>query len=80
MISGRISYDSALDTLAPRGNIPSRAPSGRHHFYAQEANLNLLSRSDLRDAAREAGLENFHIEAVRLGPWASNLILIAYKK
>jgi Methyltransferase domain len=50
-----------------------------HHFYAQEANLNLMSRNDLRNAAREAGIANFHIETVRLGPWSSNLILIAYK-
>jgi len=50
-----------------------------HQFYAQEANLNLMSRNDLRNAARGAGIANFHIETVRLGPWSSNLLLIAHK-
>jgi len=50
-----------------------------HHFYAQEVNLNLMSSGDLRNAAREANVTNFHIETVRLGPWSSNLLLIGYK-
>ena len=50
-----------------------------HQFYAQEAKLNLMSRNDLRNAARGAGIANFHIETVRLGPWSSNLLLIAHK-
>jgi ubiquinone/menaquinone biosynthesis C-methylase UbiE len=50
-----------------------------HRFYAQEANLNLMSGSDLREAAREADIASFHIETVRLGPWSSNLLLIAKK-
>jgi hypothetical protein len=50
-----------------------------HQFYAQEANLNLMSSNDLRNAARDAGIASFHIETVRLGPWSSNLLLIATK-
>jgi Methyltransferase domain len=50
-----------------------------YHFYAQEANLNLMSSRDLRNAAQEAGITNFHVDTVRLGPWPSNLLLIAYK-
>lgn len=51
-----------------------------HHFYAQEANLNLMSSTDLKNAAREADITNFHVETVRLGPWPSNLLLIADKR
>jgi ubiquinone/menaquinone biosynthesis C-methylase UbiE len=51
-----------------------------YHFYAQEANLNLMSRGDLQNTAREAGVANSHIETVELGLWPSNLLLIAYKK
>jgi hypothetical protein len=50
-----------------------------HHFYAQEANLNLMASHDLRNAARAAGIENFHVDTVRLGPLSSNLLLIARK-
>ncbi len=50
-----------------------------HHFYAQEANLNLMSSGDLRSAAGEAGITNFLIQTVRLGRWPSNLLLIAHK-
>ena len=50
-----------------------------HDFYAQEANLNLMSSNDMRNTAREAGVTNFRIEMVRLGPWSSNLLLIARK-
>jgi hypothetical protein len=41
--------------------------------------LTLMSSTDLRKAATEAGIANFHIETVRLGPWSSNLLLIAVK-
>jgi hypothetical protein len=50
-----------------------------HHFYAEEANLNLMSSGDLRNTAREAGVTNFHVQTIRLGPWPSNLLLIAHK-
>jgi hypothetical protein len=48
-------------------------------FFAEEANLNLLSRATLADAARAAGVENFRIETVSLAGWPSNLLLIARK-
>jgi hypothetical protein len=46
-------------------------------FFADEANLNLMSRSSLADAARAAGIRDFRIETVSLMGWASNLVLIA---
>jgi hypothetical protein len=49
-------------------------------FYAQEANLNLMSRDDLHRAARQAGVKNFQIDTVRLGQWPSNLLLIGRKE
>ncbi len=49
-------------------------------FYADEANLNLMSRGDLYRMARDAGIGGACIERVRLGPWSSNLLLIAYKQ
>lgn len=48
-------------------------------FFADEANLNLMSRATLADAARLAGIDNFAIETVALCGWPSNLLLIARK-
>jgi SAM-dependent methyltransferase len=48
-------------------------------FFAEEANLNLLSRRTLASAARSAGVRNFRIEAVSLMGLPSNLLLIAEK-
>jgi ubiquinone/menaquinone biosynthesis C-methylase UbiE len=49
------------------------------YFYSQETNLNLMSKGDLRNLARGAGITEFRIETMRLGPWPSNLLLIAIK-
>jgi hypothetical protein len=48
-------------------------------FFADEANLNLMSRASLSDAARSGGVDNFRIETVSLVGWPSNLLLIARK-
>jgi methyltransferase family protein len=48
-------------------------------FFADEANLNLLSRRSLAAAARAAAIERFRIESVALLGWPSNLLLIANK-
>jgi hypothetical protein len=48
-------------------------------FFADEANLNLMSPSSLADAARAAGITNFRVETVSLLGWPSNLLLIARK-
>ncbi len=48
-------------------------------FFSDEANLNLMSRSTLADAARSAGITDFRVESVLLLGWASNLLLIARK-
>ena len=48
-------------------------------FFSDEANLNLMSRSALADAAQSGGIANFRIESVMLLGWASNLLLIARK-
>src|SRR5262245_52937613 len=48
-------------------------------FFAHEANLNLMSRTTLTDAARLARIGKFQIEAVSLAGWPSNLLLIAWK-
>jgi SAM-dependent methyltransferase len=48
-------------------------------FFAQEANLNLMSRASLADAARAGGIDDFRIETVSLAGWPSNLLLIARK-
>jgi hypothetical protein len=49
-------------------------------FFSDEANLNLMSRRTLADAAQSAGITNFRIESVMLLGWASNLLLIARKE
>jgi hypothetical protein len=46
-------------------------------LLASEDNLNLLSASQLRRLAAEAGLENFKVACVRLAGWPSNLLLSA---
>jgi ubiquinone/menaquinone biosynthesis C-methylase UbiE len=46
-------------------------------YFATEDNLNLLSASDLRRLAEEAGLENFKVIGVTLAGWTSNLLLLA---
>jgi Methyltransferase domain len=48
-------------------------------FFANEANLNLMSRNTLSSAARCAGIDNFRIESLALLGWPSNLMLIARK-
>jgi hypothetical protein len=48
-------------------------------FFADEANLNLMSRATLAHAARLGGIDNFRIETVSLAGWPSNLLLIARK-
>jgi hypothetical protein len=45
-------------------------------FFASEDNLNLLSASQLRSLAAEAGLERFKVKSVTLGGWPSNLLLV----
>jgi hypothetical protein len=44
---------------------------------AEEANVNLMSRSDLLRAAATAGIPHPRTEFARLGGWGSNLLLIA---
>lgn len=51
-----------------------------HYELAQEANLNLMSRNDLLDAAATAGISAARVEGVRLAGWTSNLLLIAQKR
>lgn len=49
-------------------------------FFADEANLNLMSRSSLTSAAERAGAFgkfSGEVDSVALGGWASNLLLIA---
>jgi hypothetical protein len=48
-------------------------------FFAEESNLNLLTRGDLWRAALAAGITGAEIRSVRLLGWPSNLLLIARK-
>ena len=48
-------------------------------FFADEENLNLLSRKDLCAATRAAGIDRFSIDTVSLAGWPTNLLLIARK-
>jgi hypothetical protein len=48
-------------------------------FFAEESNLNLLSRKDLCAATRGAGIDRFQIDSVSLAAWPTNLLLIAKK-
>lgn len=46
-------------------------------FFAEERNLNLMTRGDLRQAAEAAGIAGAELLSVRLFGWPSNLLLIA---
>lgn len=48
-------------------------------FFADEANLNLLSRSTLARAAEQAGIDRFRVTTVSLGGWPTNLLLAGTK-
>jgi ubiquinone/menaquinone biosynthesis C-methylase UbiE len=48
-------------------------------FFADEENLNLLSRRDLCAVTRAAGIDRFAIDTVSLAGWPTNLLLIARK-
>ncbi len=47
---------------------------------AEEANLHLMSRRDLLQAANYADITGARVEGARLGGWISNLMLIARKR
>jgi hypothetical protein len=49
-------------------------------FFAEEANLNLLSGKTLRHTARDAGITHPRIHTVALLGWPTNLLLCAQKK
>lgn len=52
--------------------------SGRA-FFADEENLNLLSRANLQHASLMAGISQFNIKSVSLAGWTTNLVLVAHK-
>ncbi len=46
-------------------------------FFADEANLNLLTPAELKGLARDIGLKDFCVASVGLGGWPTNLLLSA---
>jgi hypothetical protein len=48
-------------------------------FFAEERNLNLMSRTSLTTAARDAGFKNFTVQSAKLLGLTSNLLLVARK-
>jgi predicted SAM-dependent methyltransferase len=48
-------------------------------FFAEEANLNLLARNELKTLCRENGIERYKIKAARFLGLPSNLLLVAEK-
>jgi len=48
-------------------------------FFADERNLNLMSRTSLTAAARDAGFKNFTVQSAKLLGLTSNLLLVARK-
>jgi hypothetical protein len=46
---------------------------------AEEENLNLMSRRDMLQAAKDAGITAAQVQGARLGGWTSNLLLVARK-
>jgi ubiquinone/menaquinone biosynthesis C-methylase UbiE len=48
-------------------------------FFADEKNLNMMSKSSMAEAATKAGVDSFHISSARLLGLSSNLMLIGKK-
>ena len=48
-------------------------------FFAEESNLNLMTRGDLLRAAGRAGIARPRVDHVSLGLWPTNLLLVARK-
>jgi SAM-dependent methyltransferase len=46
---------------------------------AEEENLNLMSRRDMLQAAKDAGITGAQVTGARLAGWTSNLLLVARK-
>jgi hypothetical protein len=51
----------------------------RLRFFADEANLNLLSAAELLDLCGRAGIAGARVDSVRLAGWPSNLLLSLQK-
>src|SRR5205823_3519059 len=49
-------------------------------FFAEEANLNLMTRRDLRQIAGIVDEFAFNVSAVALAGWPSNLLLIGHRR
>jgi hypothetical protein len=49
-------------------------------FFAEEANLNLMTRRDLRQIAGMVDEFAFNVSAVALAGWPSNLLLIGHRR
>ena len=64
--------------LPPGVHRPIFRALGRE-FFADEANLNLLTPGTLAKAARAAGIPSFRVDSVSLGGWPTNLLLVAKK-
>jgi SAM-dependent methyltransferase len=52
----------------------------RHEFFADEANLNLLTAAELRAMTAHMRNFSFKIASVSLGGWPSNLLLIGQRR
>ncbi len=51
----------------------------RLNFFAEESNLNLMSRSDLLKIVEVLSDFKFEVSSVSLAGWPSNLLLIGNK-
>lgn len=50
-----------------------------HHFFADESNLNIMSRGDMKAAAAAAGIKKCSVQSAYLLGLPSNLMLVAKK-
>ena len=64
----------------PAGAFRGILGATRLRFFADEANLNLLSASDLRKLCHRQGIAGGSVEGVRLLGWTSNLLLFLDKR
>jgi hypothetical protein len=64
----------------PRSWFRATMRLAKLHFFAEEANLNLLSRSDLKRLLSNISGYDFRVSSVSLGGWPSNLLSIGQRQ
>jgi len=64
----------------PKPWFRAAARRTRYRFFAEESNLNLTTRAQLRRIMASHGDWHYHFAPTRLGGWTSNLVIMAHRQ